>query len=102
MSESTERTLSLAFGLALAVLIVNAVFSYMNIGRLISGGGSVIHSREALGEIEGLMANLRTVEVGERGYIITGARDEADGAMRWSWRAMACRGSRWRGPKCPT
>jgi PAS domain S-box-containing protein len=75
MSKSTERKLAIIFGMALTVLLINAVISYRYLTRLIMNGTSVIHALEVIGELEGLVSTLREGEVGQRGYLISGNED---------------------------
>src|SRR4051794_13602102 len=75
MSRSTERTLALGFGIALAVLTVNAVLTFRNIGQVVHNGEWVRHSHEVLAALESAVAALHEIESGQRDYLLTG--DEA-------------------------
>ena len=72
MSSSRHRTALFAFGMVFAVLLVNALISYLNIRRLRETDGSVRHTYEvilALGELQSTVLN---AETGQRGYLLTG------------------------------
>ena len=72
MSDSTERTMTLGFVLALVVLVVNALLSSWGIRALVSTNALVVHTHEAISQLEEIALTLREAEVGQRGYIITG------------------------------
>jgi CHASE3 domain sensor protein len=77
MSDSTNRKLAAGFGIALIVLIVNAVVSSWEVQNLATLNSLVVHSREVLGELEAVVSTLREAEVGQRGFIITGQEEYA-------------------------
>ncbi|MDR3633764.1 MAG: PAS domain S-box protein [Isosphaeraceae bacterium] len=72
MSDASERKLTIWFGIALVLLIVNAVFSSWNIRNLVATSDRVVHTREVLGALDGVVSTLREAESGQRGYVITG------------------------------
>jgi PAS domain S-box-containing protein len=72
VSDSTERKLTVWFGLALFVLMVNAAISFWNIGRVVAADTRVSRSREVLAVLERVVFTLREAEVGQLGYIVTG------------------------------
>ncbi len=72
MTDSTERKLTTWFGVALVVLIANAVVSAWGLRSIVAADKWVVHSREVLSALEEVVAKLREAEVGQRGDLITG------------------------------
>lgn len=59
MSLSGNRLLRLVFGLALVVLVVNAVVAYRNASALMNAGSWILHAREAQGVLDELSDALK-------------------------------------------
>src|ERR687883_598003 len=72
MKWTTEQKLGVGFRAALAILIVNALFSYQAARKLIENDRRVAHTHEVLAELEGLLSTMKDAETGSRGYIIAG------------------------------
>ena len=68
-----QNTLSLTTGVlvVLAVLLVNAVISYLDIRRLVLNNGNVQHTFQVISELDVTLSLLKDVETGQRGYLIT-------------------------------
>ena len=64
----------LAFGLAIALVIINAIISYRSTDTLIANNGWVLHTEEVITELTETLSNVKDAETGQRGFIIT--RDE--------------------------
>src|ERR1700678_550837 len=79
MSDSTQRKITMGFGLALVFLIVNATLSFWNVRGLVADGEWVNHTREVLGKSEEVVAALREAQVRQRNDLITG------GAVDSAW-----------------
>lgn len=62
----------LAFGAALAFFVVNGVWSYLMVTRLIRNERLVAHTHEVLGELDEVLLALTAAETAQRGFIITG------------------------------
>ncbi len=82
MSRSTERKMAAGFGLALLILGVNALVSFLNIQTLVRNSGRIIHTREVIAELEAIVSNLRQAELGQRDYLLTGREDEMNDLVR--------------------
>ena len=76
MNRLLGKPLTLGFGIALAVLLVNAVASAFNIRALVRGGRSVIHSREVIDGLDAALSACRDAEAGQRGYLLTGHAEQ--------------------------
>lgn len=71
MSSSRHRTALLAFGMVFAVLLVNALISFLNIRRLRETDGSVRHSYEVITALGEVQSTVLDAETGQRGYLLT-------------------------------
>ena len=76
MSRLLGKPLTLGFGIALTVLLLNAVASAFNIRALVRGGRSVIHSREVIDGLDAALSAFRDAEAGQRGYLLTGDAEQ--------------------------
>ncbi|MFB2924290.1 response regulator [Aerosakkonema funiforme] len=66
------KRIAAGFGLASAILVLIGVVSYRSIDELVKTSKWVEHSYEVLGNLEDVLSNLRYLEAGQRGYILTG------------------------------
>jgi CHASE3 domain sensor protein len=66
------RRLAAGFGLAGLVLLIIAFVSFRTTTGLVENNGLVSHSYEVESKLADLMSELKDVEVGQRGYVITG------------------------------
>lgn len=74
MAGSNKRgTLALTAGVIviLAVLLVNAIISYLNARQLVSNNGWVEHTFQVISEFDQTLSLLKDIETGQRGYLIT-------------------------------
>src|SRR6188768_4041451 len=71
MSSSRHRTALLAFGMFFAVLLVNALISYLNIRRLRETDVSVRHTYDVITALGAIQATVLDAETGQRGYLLT-------------------------------
>jgi PAS domain S-box-containing protein len=71
MKPTSEQKLALAFGVILAILVINAWISYGSIRRLAENGRSVLHSRELINVVDELESSIRESGIGVFGYILT-------------------------------
>jgi PAS domain S-box-containing protein len=67
-----NKHILIGFILALAILIWLAVASFLNTKSFIRSGYMVAHTLDVLYSTERLMANVANIELGQRGYTITG------------------------------
>ncbi|HMB04110.1 MAG TPA: PAS domain S-box protein [Isosphaeraceae bacterium] len=74
MRRSTERTLTAGFGIALAVLLANALITYVDIRRLVRNDAWVVHTHEVITELDATVAALRDAETSRRGFLLTNER----------------------------
>jgi PAS domain S-box-containing protein len=67
-----SRKMQLAFGAALALLLVVGVVSYRNNGNQVETEGWVAHTQEVLATLAGVLSDVNEAESSRRGYFITG------------------------------
>jgi len=72
MKLSLERKILLGFGLALLILSIVGVTSYLSISHLIAADKYTEDTYSALLKLERLLSHLKDVETGARGYVISG------------------------------
>ncbi len=72
MRWSRKSQLLIGFCLVLFLLAVNATVSYNNTQHLLEHNRSVTHSYQVLGELESIVSMVKDVEIGTRGFVITG------------------------------
>jgi PAS domain S-box-containing protein len=77
MSHSAQRKITIGFGLALIILVINAVISFMNVWGLVRDGQWVNHTREVLGKADEVVAALREAQVRHRNDLITGGENDS-------------------------
>src|SRR4051812_40864961 len=82
MSRSTERTLTIGFGLALATLLVNAVLTYANIRRVVRNEAWVVHTLNVIAELSGASSQLRDSTIARLESVQLGTNDPAEAAGR--------------------
>jgi PAS domain S-box-containing protein len=70
MARTANRS-AVVIGLALAVLILNAVASYHNAHHLAQSHALVEHTHEVRAEVEHVLSLLKDAETGQRGYLLT-------------------------------
>ncbi len=66
-----QRTALIAFGMVFAILLANALISYLNIRRLRTTDDLVRHTNEVLTELNAVFVTVLNAETGQRGYLIT-------------------------------
>jgi PAS domain S-box-containing protein len=71
-ADSIGRTIQIAFAVALALLGILGLGSYLNVVRLAEDARMVAHTDEVIANLEALLSRATDVETGERGYAITG------------------------------
>jgi PAS domain S-box-containing protein len=70
-----RSTLPLGFGLAMILLIANAVVTYWNIQTLAANNRMVLHTRDVLSELEHTAFAINDAQSWHRGYIMTAVPD---------------------------
>jgi methyl-accepting chemotaxis protein len=73
MKWNVGTKISAGFGIALAIFVIVGVTSYRNVTAQVEDAQWVAHSHEVLTEITELLSSLKDAEVGQRGFVITGA-----------------------------
>ena len=72
MQWAIEKKASLAFALALAMLLAVGVISYRSIAGFADAANRVSHTHEVIGKLNDVLATVTDAESAVRGYIITG------------------------------
>lgn len=67
--------IGIAFGLAVLLVIIVGVISYHNTTRFLESTGRVAHTHEVEAQLEEVLSQLKDIEDGARGYVITGDDD---------------------------
>jgi PAS domain S-box-containing protein len=70
-----RKWISIGFVGVLVLLVVNVIVAYSNTSRLVTNERLVSHTHLVQRHIEGLLSDLKDMETGQRGYLLTG--DEA-------------------------
>jgi diguanylate cyclase (GGDEF)-like protein/PAS domain S-box-containing protein len=75
LSQERERffkRISISFGLASTTLVAVGIFSYTNLMQLVENSRQVTSSRQVLALVDEVLSQMKDVETGHRGYVITG------------------------------
>ncbi len=72
MRWSRKSKLLTGFCSVLLLLAINATVSYYNTQHLLNHNQSVTHSYQVLSELESIVSMVKDVEIGTRGFVITG------------------------------
>src|SRR5215210_4264792 len=72
MKWSIEKRIFVAAGIALAVLIVNALVSFAATRDLLASQANVAHTNQVIAQLEAILSTVKDAETGQRGYLITG------------------------------
>ena len=67
-----SKQISIGIGIAVVLLVVNAVVSYRSISQLIQNERLVSHTHQVIGELESMFSTMKDAETGQRGYLLTG------------------------------
>ncbi len=67
--------IGVVFGLAILLVIIIGVISYRNATRFVETTGQVAHTHEIHAQLEEVLSQLKDIEDGARGYVITGDQD---------------------------
>jgi signal transduction histidine kinase/DNA-binding response OmpR family regulator/CHASE3 domain sensor protein len=71
-TSQTRRTLTVGFGISLAILLITSVASFISIRNLIYSASEVNHTNTVLKELENVISYTKDAETGQRGYLLTG------------------------------
>jgi CHASE3 domain sensor protein len=66
------KNVAAGFGLTSLILIIISIVSYRNLNGLIRTYNQAINSHEILEKLEAVVSQMKDVETGQRGYVITG------------------------------
>jgi signal transduction histidine kinase len=72
MKRFAEAGVTVAFIVALLILLVNAIIAHKNTDSLVASSGLVTHTREVQYELKSVLSTLQDAETGQRGYLIMG------------------------------
>ena len=78
MNWTIGRRLAAAFGVLMVIQIIVVGFAYRDITRLHQAMGMVNHTKDVVGDLDGLLQALLNCETGERGYVLTGQEPSLD------------------------
>ncbi len=67
-----------SFGVGLAIITALGIISYRTTTNLIYNARWQTHTYQVLGELENLISQLQDVEIGQRGYIVTGEKSSLE------------------------
>src|SRR5215216_1166480 len=69
------RQLTIAFAVALVVLLINSLISYRSTSTLVGHSDLVAHTYKVQLTLTSILSLMKDAETGQRGYIITGEED---------------------------
>ncbi|MBI4810657.1 MAG: PAS domain S-box protein, partial [Ignavibacteriales bacterium] len=72
---NSEFIIRSGFWIAVVILSYIGIISYWNIIRQIEDAKSLTHSHEVIQKLEGIFSNVKDVETGVRGFVITGKEE---------------------------
>jgi len=72
MKLSLRKIMNAGFSAALAILAAISFFSYRHINKLVEDCHQVEHTHEVLEQLKDIIATMKDIETGTRGYVITG------------------------------
>ncbi len=72
MRWSINHTINIGFGVALLILSIVGVAAYRSTIGLVEASDAVAHTHHVIEKLESVFSQLKDIETGERGYIITG------------------------------
>src|SRR5260221_14568250 len=76
MGRTLDRSVLVAIGLIVALLVLTAALNYRNTWQLNEDAGWVAHTHEVLDLTSDVLLTIVDAETGERGYLISSGRDE--------------------------
>lgn len=71
-TSQTRRTLTVGFGISLAILLITSVASFISIRNLIYSASEVNHTNTVLKELENVISYTKDAETSQRGFLLTG------------------------------
>lgn len=72
MRERIKRIAQVVFGLALVLIVAVELLTYQSTTRLMTDTDQIVHTREVLVALEDTRSTLMDVQIGQRGYLLTG------------------------------
>ena len=72
MQLSLERKTEIAVALMLALLLGIGFVSHRNSTEFIHNSAQIVHTRQVRGNLQHILSLMEEIEIGQRGYIITG------------------------------
>ena len=78
VAKAFDRSVLIAAGLVIALLVVSAELTYQNAVQLLRDAQLVTHTREVLDLTTDVLLTIVDAETSERGFIITGKNEFLD------------------------
>lgn len=72
MKISIKTKLAAGFGIALILIAFMAFFSWTSTVNLVNNAQMVDHTHQVLESLENIVSQLKDIETGQRGFVITG------------------------------
>jgi signal transduction histidine kinase/DNA-binding response OmpR family regulator/CHASE3 domain sensor protein len=73
MKMTLKKNLQIGFGIAISILIISSVISYMSISNLLQSAALVRNTNDAVRSTNQVLSTLKDAETGQRGFLLTGA-----------------------------
>src|SRR5689334_19542039 len=83
-----RRNLLIGFNASLAILIISSIASYYSISNLLESSEWVNHTHEVIQTLEGFRSSVTDAESAQRGYLLTGGREQLEAFRDARTRAM--------------
>ncbi|MEO7044627.1 MAG: CHASE3 domain-containing protein, partial [Ferruginibacter sp.] len=68
-----KKNLQIGFGIAISILIISSVISYMSISNLLQSAALVRNTNDVVRSTNQVLSTLKDAETGQRGFLLTGA-----------------------------
>ncbi|MEO5944201.1 MAG: CHASE3 domain-containing protein, partial [Ferruginibacter sp.] len=68
-----KKNLQIGFGIAISILIISSVISYISISNLLQSASLVRNTNDAVRSTNQVLSTLKDAETGQRGFLLTGA-----------------------------
>ncbi len=78
MKLSIAKKMNIGFGFALLLLLSVSIVSFRSIIRLVGDSVLKTHTYETLADLEDIVSLIKDLEIGSRGYVITGDEDHLE------------------------
>src|SRR5665213_1089425 len=72
MKSTMKRNLLYGLGLSLILLVISSLASFISIKNLIRSSEMVVHSKQTIDNLNGVLSIVKDAETGQRGFLLTG------------------------------